>query len=341
MERSCKKSNIFRMEFEFIAVALILTLFQLGYLFLNYANASDGIAVDREENIYVTYRGLGSVYKYANNGSLTATWTNTHPTMYTAEFVIINASLKEPTDIAVDDEGNVYILDLILGVQKFNGNGTFLARWGGDYSTDDYSEIGQHSIAVDKEGNVYVITPGDMIQKFNGNGTLLARWGAPATNIRHINNNEFILPSAVAVDKQDNVYVGDMGDFRIQKFTSNGTFITSWKTHADDINQAFIQATPQLMDLAVDQEGNIFATDGGWVAGAGGRNPNIQKFSNNGTLIPAFTEYIKNNSDIFPTGIDIDENDNVYVSSSSRNFKTLKFSNNGTFIAGFGQLGQR
>ena len=325
MERSGKKSNIFRMEFEFVAVALILILFQLGYLFLNYANASDGIAVDREGNIYVTDN---IVHKYANNGSLIARWYDRNVVEYG------HGNFIEPTDIAVDEHGNVYILDIVKGVQKFNSNGTLLARWGGDYSTDDSTQKGQHSIAVDKEGNVYVIGPTNTIQKFSSNGTLLTKWGKHITNLDKINNNEFFLASGLAVDKQGNVYVGDIGLFRIQKFTNNGTFITSWKTHTDNINEASLQAIAQTMDLAVDKEGNVFATDTGSNFGYQDQaHASIQKFSNNGTLIPAFTEYNKNNSGIFPTGIDIDEKDNVYVSSYG-DFEAAKFNNNGTFLAG-------
>ncbi len=122
MERSCKKSAISRAKFEVIVVVFIFTLFQLGCLFLNYANASEGVAVDKEKNIYVTDRAVGSVYKYANNGSLIAIWTNIHSPTNRIGF-IFNASLGEPTDIVA----NVYVLDLTLGVQKFNSNGTLLA----------------------------------------------------------------------------------------------------------------------------------------------------------------------------------------------------------------------
>ena len=38
----------------------------------------------------------------------------------------------------------------------------------------------------------------------------------------------FIHPSGVAVDTSGNVYVADSGNNRIQKFDSNGTYITQW-----------------------------------------------------------------------------------------------------------------
>src|SRR5215510_4424161 len=117
MEGSCSKSAISHMKFEYsVVVIVILTLFQMGYLSLNYGNASDGIAVDSERNVYVTDRHPPSVYKYAGNGSLIAVWT----IVQAPEVGFVNASFEEPTDIAIDGQGDLYILDLRLGVQKFN-----------------------------------------------------------------------------------------------------------------------------------------------------------------------------------------------------------------------------
>ena len=62
-------------------------------------------------------------------------------------------------------------------------------------------------------------------------------------------------PSGVAVDSSDNVYViDDTG--RIQKFTDNGTFITSWGSDGKDDGQ-FSKAE----GLDVDPEGNVYVAD--------------------------------------------------------------------------------
>ena len=41
-------------------------------------------------------------------------------------------------------------------------------------------------------------------------------------------DGQFKTPSGIAVDSSDNVYVTDGGNNRIQKFDSNGKFITKW-----------------------------------------------------------------------------------------------------------------
>ena len=39
---------------------------------------------------------------------------------------------------------------------------------------------------------------------------------------------QFTFPHSLTVDKLGNIYVGDTGNKRIQKFSPNGTFLTSW-----------------------------------------------------------------------------------------------------------------
>jgi len=54
-------------------------------------------------------------------------------------------------------------------------------------------------------------------------------------------------------------------------------------------------------------------------------------------LITTFAKYNENGvKPIFPTGINLDKEGNVYVSSNT-DFEILKFNSNGTFIAGFGK----
>ncbi len=57
------------------------------------------------------------------------------------------------------------------------------------------------------------------------NYQFVAKWGASGKG-----NGQFDHPYGVAVDASGNVYVADWGNYRIQKFSSTGAYITAWGT---------------------------------------------------------------------------------------------------------------
>ena len=76
-------------------------------------------------------------------------------------------------------------------------------------------------VAWDSGGNIY-ITDGyvnSRVAKFDKHGMWLKSWGEPGTE-----PGQFHLPHSIAIDRQNNVYVGDRSNRRIQVFDTNGTF---------------------------------------------------------------------------------------------------------------------
>ena len=62
----------------------------------------------------------------------------------------------DPTGVAVDSSGNVYVADNGNNrIQKFNSNGKFITKWG-SYGTADGQFSSPIGVAVDSSGNVYV-----------------------------------------------------------------------------------------------------------------------------------------------------------------------------------------
>ena len=71
----------------------------------------------------------------------------------------IFATHSNPTAIAADSAGNVYVLDHEdETVQKFTTNGTFVKEW--NIQRTKMSDLVPTDIAVDSAGNVYVLDHG-------------------------------------------------------------------------------------------------------------------------------------------------------------------------------------
>lgn len=99
------------------------------------------------------------------------------------------------------------------------------------------------------------------VQKFDSTGAYLTQWGIYGNGA-----GQFVAPFAVAIDRDDHVYVVDSGNHRIQKFDSTGVYLTQWGGIQGHDNGQF--QTP--MGVAVDRLGNVYVVDTG--------NHRIQKF---------------------------------------------------------------
>ena len=198
------------------------------------------IAVDGEGNIYVTNFKDYPVKKFSKDGKFI---------MGIGKRGKGKGEFVWPWGIAVDRRsGDIYVTDTYaprakefekpnLCVQKFNKDGKFLKRWGGELikvnswfpprlSFLNTNIIGfAESIAVDSRGHVYVLEKyGPRVSKFNSNGGLIKQWGKKGARA-----GEFDSPEGIAVDKNGNVYVADTGNDRVQKFDPNGKFLLEIK----------------------------------------------------------------------------------------------------------------
>ena len=77
-------------------------------------------------------------------------------------------------------------------------------------------------MAWDSAGNTYISDGyiNSRIAKVDKDGNWLKSWGEPGNK-----PGQFDTPHSIAVDAQDNVYVADRGNHRIQVFDSNGKFL--------------------------------------------------------------------------------------------------------------------
>jgi DNA-binding beta-propeller fold protein YncE len=196
-----------------------------------------GVAVDSKGNIYVFTRSNsanGSAY-----GAAAAQLFEFGPK---GEFLReIGKGLyawSEAHSVRIDRNDNIWAIDKGSDmVIRFNQAGHVTWVFGRKQESADGAEPLGHpnpplppqdarfrqptDVAWDSDGNIY-ITDGyvnSRVAKFDKNGDWAMSFGDPG-----VGPGQFHLPHAIAIDRNNNVYVGDRSNRRIQVFETNGKF---------------------------------------------------------------------------------------------------------------------
>ncbi|WP_353571574.1 choice-of-anchor D domain-containing protein [Candidatus Albibeggiatoa sp. nov. BB20] len=150
--------------------------------------------------------------------------------------------------------------------------------------------------------------------------SFLFSWGEQGEQPEQFDN-----PTRLTQDSEDNIYVLDKDNFRIQIFDSQGELLQILGEEGEQLGQ-FINP----IDIAVDNAGTIYVLDS--------EIPRIQMFDIEGTLLRQWEA--KNNAFIAelinPQAIEIDDNGYVYVLDTG-NFRIIVFTPDGDFYYEFGQ----
>jgi DNA-binding beta-propeller fold protein YncE len=172
------------------------------------------IAIDREENVYVSDEWLNRISRFTKDGDYIGKWQEKPGNG--------DGELNRPSGLAFDRDDNLYVVDSGNNrIQKFTKEGKFLAKWGREGSGDGEFNM-PWGVDIDTKGNVYVADwRNDRIQKFSPDGQFLMKFGASGTG-----EGQFNRPTGVAVDKDGVIYVADWMNDRIQVFDPDGHFVT-------------------------------------------------------------------------------------------------------------------
>jgi DNA-binding beta-propeller fold protein YncE len=269
-----------------------------------------GIAIDSLGNVYVADTGNDRIQKFDPNGNFIVKW---------GSYGTGDGQFSIPDGVAVDLSGNAYVADNgNQRIQRFDLNGNFITKW----DVTKAASFGLGGIALDPLGNVYVTvyyqcfgnncgarldTTG--IRKFDRNGNLIIKWG----------DDQFEWTSGVIAGLLDNIYVADAFYNRIQKYNSNGTFISQWGSYGPGEGQ-FTRPN----GLTLDSSGNVYVADSG--------NNRITKFDPNGNAITEFRfEGTETGEFRNPVGVAADLQGNIYVVDNGNN-RIQKFSPIFSFI---------
>ena len=185
------------------------------------------------------------------------------------------ARFADPSDVATDAAGNIYVADTgNHTVRKVTPGGvvtTFAGQAGISGSNDGTGSASfDHptGVAIDSAGNVYVAdTDNNEIRKVNSAGvvsTLAGRAGVSGSNDGTGSAASFAGPSGIVADATGNLYVADTLNHTIRKVTAAGAVTTlagaaGANGFADGTASAARFHGPQ--GLALDASGNLFVAD--------------------------------------------------------------------------------
>jgi DNA-binding beta-propeller fold protein YncE len=210
------------------------------------------MAFDDAGNLYVLDSGNYRVQKFGPDRSFLAAWGSKGTG---------DGQFMAPTDLALDDEGRVYVTDEGAGrddVQVFDSDGRFLSTWG----DPDQGWLFQPSgITIGADGTLWIAHfHSSRVQRYAPNGALLATVGEAGTGPGRFQN-----PSDVAVDEQGRLYVADWGNSQIQVFDAEGNFLMLWGEVGSKEGQL---SGPNI--AVPDGLGNVYVAEDG--------NDRLQKF---------------------------------------------------------------
>jgi DNA-binding beta-propeller fold protein YncE len=196
-----------------------------------------GIALDRQENVYVTDEWLNRVSIFDQEGNFLRDWGVSGSD---------DGEFNGPSGIAIDPQDVLYIVDSRNHrVQKFTQDGRFLSTWGSLGSAPGQFNA-PWGITIDAQGHVYVADhKNHRVQKFTADGEFLMQFGSYGTRKGQLNR-----PSDVAVDPEGDVYVCDWANHRVQIFDAEGQIITGLRGDAQELSKwakLTLAASPDAM----------------------------------------------------------------------------------------------
>ena len=183
-----------------------------------------GVAVDSEENVYVTDEWLHRVTVFDTDG----------------EFIRMFGAhgsgpgqFNRPSGIAIDDNDDVYVSDALNHrVQKLDKYGKALYSFG-RRGAGDAEFNAPWGLTTDADGSVYVADhKNHRIQKFDADGEFVFSLGEHGDG-----EAQFDHPTDVAVDPEGDIYVCDWVNNRVQAYDADANYITTFMGDAQELSK--------------------------------------------------------------------------------------------------------
>jgi len=233
----------------------------------------------------------------------------------------VTPAWNAPGALALAPNGDLYVAE--SGAVRRVKQDLASVRFGESSFTQGDGKLGAAvtGIAADSQSNIWVANPlHSNIQKFSADGKFLLRFPGDDSQT-YDKDGEVNQAYGVAVDKQDNVYVADTLNNRIQKFDANGKFLAKWTT----------LGLKSPIGITTDAQGNVYVTDTG--------NHRVLKLDPQGKLVMQFGQAGAGDGEFNgPWGIALDAAGNIFVTDNF-NQRVQVFDAQGKFLTKFGGKG--
>lgn len=303
------------------------------------------VVVDAGGNVYIADTGNGRIRRIDAQTAIITTVAGNGGAGAPGEGVPATSSIVyDPTNIALDAAGNLYIadpshnrvrkVDAATGILKtVAGNGT--NGFCGDGGLATNACLNQPwSVTVDAAGNLYIADQNNgrirevaagsgVITTVAGNGNSQGPLGdgGPATAA------SLFQPIAVAVDAAGNLFIADLNHYRIRRVDAQSAVITTIAGtggygFGGDGGPATSAVFTAIWDLTVDAGGNIYLIDGfnnrirridaqtGVISTVAGNG--LSGFSGDGGPPTSASLYS-------PMGVAVDAAGNLYIAETNNN----------------------
>ena len=301
-------------------------------------NRPMGVAVDSAGNVFIADSANHRVRRVDGNGLIT-TVAGTGDSGYSGDDgPALYAMLSQPTRVAVDSAGNLYIADsnnnrirkVTLGVIT-----TVAGTGAGGYSGDSGPAIGANlsypqGITLDSTGNLYIADSYNYrIRKVLTSGVIMTVAGTGSCCYLGDNgaavDARLYFPYDVTVDLGGSLYIADYYNRRVRKVIPSGTITTvagngASSSFGGDNGPAGLALLDTPAAVAVDTNGNLYIADR--------YNYRVRKVTPTGAITTLAGTGSGNDdsgdggpatsASLYPNSIAVGADGNVYVGSAAR-----------------------